>query len=107
MFHQIIFFIKSFILLHIAKIQKFEFVEAVSQRYLSDVYHLRWKIYGEEGYIDQAQYPDQKMTDDYDAYSTNFLARQNNMPIATARLIKDSSYGFPTENLFNINRVEN
>jgi len=75
---------------------------AVSPKELEEVFHLRWEIYIECGYIESQDFPDQKLKDKYDTSSLNVIAFKNNVPVGTVRLILSSEQGFPTERAFNI-----
>lgn len=75
---------------------------ATSSEELEKIFHLRWKLYSEYGYIEPQDFPDQKLTDIYDQHSFNVIAYKNNTPIGTARLVMPSKNGFPTEKAFNI-----
>ena len=79
-----------------------EIKEAKTKEELEQVYHLRWEVYGGEGYIDPSKYPDQKLHDKYDSHSTIFLAIKKRKLIGTIRVVHCSEMGFPTENAFNI-----
>ncbi|HEY4497490.1 MAG TPA: GNAT family N-acyltransferase [Candidatus Paceibacterota bacterium] len=104
---KIIFFIKTRLVFLFAHVMGFCFFEATSAQDLESVYYLRWKVYGDEGYIQKEDFPHQRLCDKYDdGYAINFLATKNAVPIATTRLIMNSPYNFPTENLFNIKKVE-
>jgi len=69
----------------------------------SNIYfHLRWKIYKEEGYIDSNDFPEQQLRDGYDERSLNLLAFKKNIPVGSARFIPPSDLGLPTEKAFNL-----
>ncbi len=80
----------------------FRFFPAFSEAHMDAAYHLRWKVYGDEGYINKEDFPTKRLSDKYDdGYAVSFLATKNKKPIATLRLIKNSPFNFPTENPSN------
>lgn len=80
-----------------------KFKIAKAKEDLELVYHLRWRIYGQElEYINPNDYPDQKYSDKYDKYSVNFLAFVGNKPVGALRLIFHSPLGFYIERDFPI-----
>ena len=84
-------------------INRLKFKVAINKEDLNLVYHLSWKIYGQElQYINPNDYPDQKYSDKYDKYSVNFLALKHNKAIGTLRLIFHSPLGFYIEKDFPI-----
>lgn len=106
MFRKIVFFAKTRAVLLMAYVMGFRFFRATTHSELDSAYHLRWEVYGDEEYINRNNFPDERLKDKYDdGYAISFLATKNGKPIASVRLIKDSPYNFPTENLFNIDRV--
>ena len=66
----------------------------------------REEIYSEEGYINPDKDAHTALTDDYAPYSTNFLAFLNGRPIGTIRITRDSKLNFPTENMYNIDKIK-
>ena len=72
---------------------------------LKSIYQLRWRIYKDEGYIDQKDYSQNTLEDKYDEKSINFLAIHKNKTIGIVRLVLFSSLGFPTENAFNLKNI--
>ena len=60
---------------------------------------LRYAVYCVEcKYLDASQYPTQRETDEYDPHSIHFAAtNERNEMVATLRLVRDSSLGFPLE----------
>ena len=75
---------------------------AKSQKDITEVYQLRWKIYSEEKFINPDDYPSKMFNDKYDKFTTNFTALQNSELIGVARLIFYSTIGLPTFNSHNI-----
>ncbi|MEK9175636.1 MAG: GNAT family N-acyltransferase [Patescibacteria group bacterium] len=69
---------------------------------LDNVYHLRWKIYSDEGYINPEDYPDHMFKDKYEQFSKNIVAFYKNEMIGTVRLTFNSVIGIPTLNNFNV-----
>ncbi|NJO85028.1 MAG: GNAT family N-acetyltransferase, partial [Blastochloris sp.] len=49
--------------------------------------HLRWVVYADTGYINPADYPDQRLSDPYEAHSTTIIAKHRDRVIGTGRLI--------------------
>jgi N-acyl-L-homoserine lactone synthetase len=107
MFKKYFFVFKCYVLLFLARLKGFKFIIAKSDEELKNVFHLRWLVYGKEGYIESSKYKDKMLKDHYDNFSISFLALHKGKPVASVRLIPDSEYNFPTENLFNIKKVEN
>lgn len=72
---------------------------------LEQAFRIRYNVFGEElGRLDLQKYSDQKEWDMYDSLgvTTNFIAFASGMPVGTARLIEDSRFGFPMDNLFSL-----
>jgi hypothetical protein len=67
---------------------------------------LRYRIYSQEGYINPLDHPREEMVDKYAPFSEDFVAFFRSRPVGTIRITKDSEHGFPTENLFNIGRLD-
>jgi len=107
MLRRYFFILKCYVLLFFTRLKGFKFIIAKSDEELEKVFYLRWLVYGEEGYIESSKYKDKKLKDHYDSFSINFLALHKDKPVASVRLIPDSEYNFPTENLFNIEKVKN
>jgi N-acyl amino acid synthase of PEP-CTERM/exosortase system len=63
------------------------------------VQQLRYAVYCLEcKYLDASRYPSQRETDEYDRHSIHFAAtNERNEMVATLRLVRDSSLGFPLE----------
>lgn len=68
----------------------------------SENFHFRWKIYLEAGYIDQQDFPNQQLRDEYDEDSFHVLAFKNNNLIASVRFILPMKGKLPTERVFNL-----
>lgn len=80
-----------------------KFKIAKAKEDLELVYHLRWRIYGQElEYINPNDYPDQKYSDKYDKYSVNFSAFVDDKLVGALRLIFHSPLGFYIERDFPI-----
>jgi len=74
-------------------------------REAQDIFRLRYQVYCQEwGFEKPEEYPDGIETDDYDKYSSHFLARVflTKDPIGTARVIYASPKQFPIEKVFDI-----
>lgn len=69
---------------------------------LPNVYHFRWQVYSDEGYINPADYPNEEFTDIYDPASINFIVLHKNIIVGTVRLTRNSAAGIPTMNHFNV-----
>jgi N-acyl-L-homoserine lactone synthetase len=82
----------------------YDFKIAKSKEELEKVYHFRWQIYSEKGYIDSHSYSDEKFTDRYDEVSTNLAAFHRNQIVGACRLTPFSSknIGMPIFDYFNI-----
>ncbi len=63
------------------------------------VQQLRYAVYWLEcKYLDAAQYPSERETDEYDPHSIHFAAtNERKEMVATLRLVRDSGLGFPLE----------
>jgi N-acyl amino acid synthase of PEP-CTERM/exosortase system len=63
------------------------------------VQQLRYAVYCLEcKYLDASQYPTERETDEYDPHSVHFAAtNEREEMVATLRLVRDSSLGFPLE----------
>lgn len=70
------------------------------------VYRFRYEVYLQEGYI--SPNPEESFKDKYDVNCVNIYVEniRKKKIVASTRLVLDSSVGFPTENLFNINKME-
>jgi len=77
------------------------FMRATSEEQIHDCWKIRHEIFVEKGYIQPK--PNGMFSDAYDPFSINILVKKHEHPIAATRLVFDSSEGFPTEHLFNIN----
>ncbi len=77
----------------------FYFFEVMDENMMERIYRFRYDIVCEElGFFDKERYPDQKERDEYDRYSTHFVALDEECQIvATTRLIHHSPIGYPTE----------
>ena len=64
---------------------------------LETVYAIRYQVYcAERRFLDEADYPTQLESDDYDAHSLHVLATHRaGHPAGTARLVMNSRLGFP------------
>jgi N-acyl-L-homoserine lactone synthetase len=82
--------------------KKLKFKIAKTEKELEMVYHLSWKIYSQEGYINPNDFPNKLYSDKYDRYSVNFLALANGNPVGALRLILWSPLGFYIEKDFPI-----
>lgn len=98
--------IKFFFFFLIAKIFGYTFKIVQNDNELDIAKELRFKIYSAENYIDSELYPEKKLTDKYEPHSVSFVAYHFRKPVGTVRLVKDSEFGFPTENLFNIPKAK-
>ena len=76
----------------------FKRLEAVDGLWDS-VQQLRYSVYCVEcKYLDASRYPSQRETDEFDPYSVHFAATNERQEmVATLRLVRDSSLGFPLE----------
>ena len=77
---------------------------AMSAKELDDVYKLRYDIYiVDDNKFQPEKFSDGRMIDRFDAMSNvaNVIAYDNDLPIATIRLNKDSEVGLPSEELFD------
>jgi N-acyl amino acid synthase of PEP-CTERM/exosortase system len=63
------------------------------------VQQLRYSVYCLEcKYLDASRYPSERETDEFDPYSVHFAAtNERHEMVATLRLVRDSSLGFPLE----------
>jgi N-acyl amino acid synthase of PEP-CTERM/exosortase system len=63
------------------------------------VQQLRYAVYCLEcKYLDASRYPSERETDEFDPYSVHFAATNERQEmVATLRLVRDSSLGFPLE----------
>lgn len=84
---------------------RFSFYTTIDPEELSQIFQIRYRVYCEEnGYLKKSDYPQKKESDKYDAHSVQFVIRNKSDEIvAAARLILNSSEGFPAEHQFNIN----
>ena len=82
----------------------FTFTQAQSNQDLDEVFRLRYQIYClERGFEEGANHPDRRETDEFDAHSIHFLARdESGVAVGTSRLVKDSALGLPLESQWNI-----
>ncbi len=79
----------------------FTFFQAKSAEERERVYCLRHRLYVEEGYVDPAAFPDQRLHDEFDAQALQLLAVDYaGEPVGTLRIVFDSSRGLPIERLF-------
>ncbi len=74
------------------------FFEVIDENMMDRIYRFRYDIVCEElGFFDKSLYPDQKERDEYDQYSTHYVALDDECNIAaTTRLIHHSPIGYPT-----------
>jgi len=93
---------KSKLVDFLLRLQGIEIKIAETPEELEEVFRLRFEVYKNEDYIDPKDYPDGRLTDEYDKHSVSFLAVKNNEYVGTVRLVKNSDLGFPTEHAFNI-----
>lgn len=100
-------YIKCRLILFFLRLIGLKFVQAKSEGELEFVYKLRYDVYEGEGYIDPIKWKDGRLIDKYEQNSVSFLAISWGKPIGTARMIFDSSLGFPTEKLFPIAKMNN
>ena len=70
---------------------------------LEEIYHLRYQIYSQVGYIKKEDYPDEKETDEFDEFSTHFYAFNliEKRIVGAIRLIKDTGK-LPIEDIYDI-----
>jgi len=80
------------------------FKKAETQDELNQIYKLRFKVYClERGFESESDYPNQCELDEYDVYSTHFIAKNDNETVGTVRLILNNPLGFPIEKYCNLN----
>lgn len=79
-----------------------EILEAKTDEELREVYSVRYKIYFDEGYVEQKD--SGLFSDDYDPYAVNYLIRKRGNPIGTFRIIRFSQRGFQTENFYHVEK---
>ena len=72
---------------------------APDNRLWDSVQQLRYAVYCLEcNYLDPAQFPNERETDEYDPYSIHFAAtNERSEMVATLRLVRDSRLGYPLE----------
>ena len=82
----------------------FQKVDPRDEVLMKEVYRIRYQVYCLEcGFEDPKDYPDGMERDKYDPYAIHFLAMDENGPIGTIRLIRDSYLKFPVEKHCKIN----
>ncbi len=81
----------------------FTFRRVETESELQEVFRLRYQVYCTEcGFESPQDHPDGLETDEYDAYSTHFIAIDSDKRIVgSVRLIKNSELGFPIEKYCN------
>ena len=83
------------------------FKKVETEEELLEVYKLRFKVYCQErGFEPETSYPDKRMQDEYDSYSMHFIAKTDNEPVGTSRVILDNPFGFPIEKFCSVNNRE-
>ena len=87
-----------------ARSQGYVFREARSKQDLEAVYQIRWKVYKEAGYISPQAYPEQRMSDRFDAWSINLVALYGGKPVGTLRLTPLEK-GSPLLDLFAVKEL--
>lgn len=102
-FYRLLRQIKLHLLLFFVRLLGFRFTWVKSDQDKRIVYHLRYEVYSEEGYINPLQYTDKEFRDKYDEVADSLLVKYKGRPVGTVRVIHHSFIGFPIENLFNIN----
>ena len=65
------------------------------------VYRLRFDVFSDERFIEPRFFPDGKLQDEFDAYSTQIMVEKDGELVATTRFVRPSRLGFPTEALFD------
>jgi N-acyl amino acid synthase of PEP-CTERM/exosortase system len=71
-------------------------------------YNLRYQVFClETGFEEASRYPDEQETDEFDAYSTAFLVRQNgsNVWAGTARLILPDDKLLPIQHMYQLSNT--
>ena len=83
---------------------KFRFKEVDSDDLRKQVFRLRYEVYALEfGFENPYDFPDKLEKDEYDDYSTHFVAlNEYDEVIGTVRMILNSEKGFPVEHASNI-----
>ena len=77
--------------------------KATTEEKLNQVRHFTWKIYAiQKKYIDADVFPKKIFEDEFDKYSTYFLAFNREKIIGTVRIVLNSSLGFPIEKLYTL-----
>ncbi len=90
---------------------------ATSEEELNQGYHIRYKVFIEElQFLKKEEYPDELEKDEYDFLDTtvHFIAKIDEKPVGTARLIKTNNemiknnkiFGLPMEDLFDLSRYK-
>lgn len=77
---------------------------------LDDVYRVRYEVYvKEDGKFTDAQLSGERILDRFDAISSaaNIIAYDEDLPIATLRLNRDSEVGLPSEEYFDFSNFRN
>ena len=81
-----------------------QFRQPVNAQELEQIQRLRYRVYCQEKqFIDSSQYPDQRETDEYDQYATQFLFFDSATPdklIGCFRIVLANPLGFPLESEF-------
>lgn len=83
------------------------FEEAVTPEQKDEVFRIRYRVYcSEKRWLDEADYPDGREKDVFDAHSVHFLARtEEGRAVGTVRLIMPSQQGFPIERNFDLQDI--
>jgi len=82
----------------------FQKVDPRDEVLMKEVYRIRYQVYCLEcGFEDPKDHPDGMERDKYDPYAIHFLAMDENGPIGTIRLIRDSYLKFPVEKHCKVN----
>lgn len=66
------------------------------------LYHFRFRMYCQAGYIRADDYPDQRFTDKYDDVSANVIALKAGAIIGAGRVTPFSTQGLPVLEYFNV-----
>lgn len=84
--------------------RKFKVGHAESFDDFLSIHKLRYEVYCEEyNYLDPGNYPDNLERDEFDDFSEHFILKHKNEGIVGyVRLIKNSHFGFPIENAFEL-----
>ena len=69
-----------------ARFQGYTFQIAKDATELEAIYRIRWKVYSETGYISSETFRGQRMVEQYDEWSVNFVGLYHGEPVGTIRL---------------------